>query len=78
MSELRCVDPNDPLLSVRLKLTQSALGIVDLYVDGYWLRRTTWSPVAGFADMPFHNGVCCELAMRFADMVNARNRRGSR
>lgn len=78
MTEMRVIDPNDTKVVVRLKLTQGALGIADLYLSGAWIRRTTWSPLSGFADMPFHNGVCCALAVAFHDFVTKRNRRGGK
>jgi hypothetical protein len=77
MGEMRVMDPVDNTIAVRMKLTQGALGICDLYVTGVWVRRTTWSPLAGFADMPFHNGLCCELAKQVHDLVTKRGRRGA-
>ena len=73
MQELRVTDPTDPKAVVRLKLTQGALGIADIYVDGAWARRRTWTLFAGFSDEPVSAGPLSEeLAVQFHKLVSTR------
>lgn len=49
MTELRVVLPSYPAYAIRLKLTQGALGICDLYLNGEWIHRCMWNALAGFS-----------------------------
>ncbi len=49
MTELRVVLPSNPGYAIRVKLTQGALGISDLYLHGRWIHRFTWNPFVGFS-----------------------------
>ena len=72
MQELRVVDPCDPMVAVRLKLTQGALGICDIYSDGAWWFRTTWHPFAGFDYEDIPGTLAEELACAFHKLVSKR------
>ncbi len=72
MQELRVVDPCDPMVAVRLKLTQGALGICDIYSDGVWWFRCHWTPFTGFDYEPIPGPLAEELACAFHKLASRR------
>ena len=72
MQELRVVDPCDPMVAVRLKLTQGALGICDIYSDGQWWFRCQWHPFAGFDYEDIPGTLAEELACAFHKLASKR------
>lgn len=76
MNELRVTDPCDPMAVVRLKLTQGALGICDIYTDGVWWFRTHWYPFQGFTHEDIPGTLAEELACAFHNIASRRGSRG--
>ena len=76
MQELRVTDPCDPMVVVRLKLTQGALGICDIYSDGQWWFRCHWLPFSGFDYEENPGTLAEELAVQFHKIASRRARHG--
>lgn len=74
MVELRVQDPCDPMVVVRLKLSQGALGICDIYSDGQWWFRCHWRPFSGFDYEEVPGPLAEELAIQFHKLASRRAR----
>lgn len=72
MNELRVTNPCDPGEVVRLKLSQGALGICDIYTNGVWWFRCMWNPFVGFDFEEIPGPLAEELACAFHKIASRR------